>query len=84
LIQTLDAVTLNYRRCLEFDVLTAVVVKSSVFRDIMPCSPLKNQSNFQRNMSEETSMKHVFDLAACFMLVSCLAYSSTLNKEATC
>jgi hypothetical protein len=29
-----------------FEVLTAVVMKSSVFRDITPCSPLKVNSRF--------------------------------------
>jgi hypothetical protein len=34
---------------------------------------------------QETSMeKAAYSLSACFMLVSCLAYSSTLKMEATC
>jgi hypothetical protein len=32
----------------EFKVLTAVVMKSSVFWDIMPCSPLKVNRRFGR------------------------------------
>jgi hypothetical protein len=31
-----------------FEVLTTVVMKSSIFRDIMPCSPLKNNQCFRR------------------------------------
>jgi hypothetical protein len=45
-----------------FEVLTAVVMKSSVFGVITPCS----------------------NLAACIILISCLAYSSTLKMEVTC
>jgi hypothetical protein len=124
-----------------FDVLTAVVMKSPIFWDITPCSPLKvyrcfggtyrlqlqgrrisparsthNYSFFglflssgileNRNTTfrkldlfpssgegEDTysvgalrkSWSQSLDiLAACFMLVSCLAYFSTLKMEATC
>jgi hypothetical protein len=52
-----------------FDVLTAVVVKSSVFWDMTPCSLLKGNRCL---------------LAICFMLISCLVYSSALKMEATC
>jgi hypothetical protein len=49
-----------------FEVLIPVVMKSSVFWDTTPCSPLtvKKQD------------------VTCIMLVSCLAYSSTLKMEA--
>jgi hypothetical protein len=50
-----------------FEAVAAVVMKSSVFWDIMPCS----------------LMKVVF-LAACFILVSCLAYSLAWKTEAMC
>jgi hypothetical protein len=34
-------------RSVGFEVLTAVVMKSSIFRDIMPCSPLKVSRRFE-------------------------------------
>jgi hypothetical protein len=45
-------------------------VKGSVFWDIMLCSPLDAGSKQK--------------LAVCFMLISCLAYSSALKMELTC
>jgi hypothetical protein len=47
-------------------------LKSTVFRDIliMLCSPLK--------------VNWLALLGTCFMLVSCMAYSSTLKMEVTC
>jgi hypothetical protein len=51
-----------------FEVLTAVVMKSTIFWDITPCSPLK--------------VKLCLPLA--FTLVSCSAYSSTLKMLAIC
>jgi hypothetical protein len=57
-----------------YEVSTEVVMKSSVFWDIMPCSPV-NQSKFRRNMSPPSSGL----LAVCLMLVSCLAYFSTFK-----
>jgi hypothetical protein len=56
------------------EVLTAVVMKSTIFWDITPCSPL----TVRRNMSP-TSACH-----PAFTLVSCSAYSSILKMEATC
>jgi hypothetical protein len=52
-----------------FEALTAVVMKSSVFWDITQCNPLKINRCF-----EGTAL-----LDNCFMLVSCLAYSSALK-----
>jgi hypothetical protein len=49
----------------EFEVLTAVVMKSSIFWDIMLCSPLKVR----------------LCLPLAFTLVSCLAYSLTLKMK---
>jgi hypothetical protein len=37
------------------EVLTAVVVKSHIFLDIKPCSPLKIKPTFRRNMSPPIS-----------------------------
>jgi hypothetical protein len=56
-----------------FEVLTAVIRKSSVFWDITPCSPLKSLPTFRRNSAP---------LAACFH--ACSDYSSTLKMEAIC
>jgi hypothetical protein len=50
-----------------------VVMKSSLFWGMSPCSPLK-----VNDISKEKRL-----LAACFTLVSCLAYYSTL-MYATC
>jgi hypothetical protein len=47
-------------------------MKSFLFWDITPCSPLK----FNRRFAE-TAL-----LATCFTLFSCLAYSATLKMEA--
>jgi hypothetical protein len=56
------------------------LLKSSVFWYITPCSPLKVTRRF-----EGTCRLHLqVLLAAFFMLVYCLAYSSTLKVQATC
>jgi hypothetical protein len=52
------------------EVLTAVVMESSIFWDITPCSPLKVRARLC--------------LPPAFTPVSCLAYSSTLKMEAKC
>jgi hypothetical protein len=51
-----------------FEVLTSVVMKSSIFWDITSCSPLK----FSRPL-----------LASYFTLISCLGCTSTVKMEAT-
>jgi hypothetical protein len=56
-----------------FEVLTAVVMNSSVFWDVPPCSPLK----VNRQQSP-------LCLPPDFMLVSCLAYSLTPKMEVIC
>jgi hypothetical protein len=78
-----------------FEVLTAVVMKSSVFWDIMLCNPLKINLRFggtyllrihARWISQERSQckNLVTSTSTCFMLVSSLAYSSTLKLQVTC
>jgi hypothetical protein len=57
-----------------FEVITAVVKKSSTFWDITPYSPLKVNWRFEGTCP----------LATCFVLVSYLAYSLTLRREAKC
>jgi hypothetical protein len=64
----LTLIVLNGSWFVGFAVLTAVVMKSTIFWDIMPCSPLKVNR----------------ELPPAFTLVSCLAYSSTLKVEAIC
>jgi hypothetical protein len=58
---------------LEFEVLTAVVMKSSIFWDIMPCSPLIVNRRFRATC-----------LPLTFTLVSCSVYSWTMKMEAIC
>jgi hypothetical protein len=65
-----------------FDVLTAEVMKRSIFWDIMPCSPLKVNRIFGgtcrfhhqgRKMSQVRNQRDCL-LDTCFTLVPCLAY----------
>jgi hypothetical protein len=66
--------------------------KSSIFWDITPCSPLKVNRRFGRTCRCHLQVGRMIQgrnkseagrlLAACFMLVSCLDYSSTLKIEA--
>jgi hypothetical protein len=58
------------RELVEFEVLTAVVMKNSIFWDATSCNPLK--------------VKRRLMTATYLTLVSLLAYSSTLKMEATC
>jgi hypothetical protein len=44
----------HYIHCVGFEVLTAVVMKSTICWDITPCSPLKSQA-FQRHTSPPSS-----------------------------
>jgi hypothetical protein len=65
---------------------TAVVIKNSIFWDITPCSLLKFIQYFGGicGLHLKGWRLRVALLAACFMLVSCLAYSSTLKMAAIC
>jgi hypothetical protein len=76
-----------------FQVLAAVVTKGSRFWDIAPCSPLKvnwrfggpYRLNYQVwEISQKNHCEVRSKLAACFMFVCYLAYSSALKMEATC
>jgi hypothetical protein len=72
-----------------FDVLTAVVMKSSVHWDIMPCILVNVNRRFGGTSSLNIlgwRVSHTINQLQVgnFMLVSCFPYSSTLNKEATC
>jgi hypothetical protein len=54
-----------------------VVMKSSIFWDITPCSSSKINRRYRR-----ICLLHLLSLlATCFTLVSCLAYSWTLKME---
>jgi hypothetical protein len=61
-----------------FEVLTAVVMKSTTFWDITPCNPLKVNPRFGRTYRLHLQLC----LPHAFRLVSCSAYSSTLKMEA--
>jgi hypothetical protein len=65
-----------------FEVLTAVVMKRSILWDIMTCCPLEVKRRFggtsRLYLQGRSSL-----LAICFMLVSCLSYSSTLKIKMT-
>jgi hypothetical protein len=64
------------------EVFTETVIENSVFCDITPCSLLKVNRRFGGTC--RLYLLQSYRLAACFMLVSCSAYSSTLKMEATC
>jgi hypothetical protein len=59
-----------------FEVLTAVVMKSTTFWDITPCRPLKFNRRFKGT--------YYVCFPPAFTLVSCSAYYSTLKMEAIC
>jgi hypothetical protein len=61
----------------EFEALTAVVMKSTNFGDITACGPLKVNRRFGITYL-------LLCLPPAFTLVSCTAYSSTLKIEAIC
>jgi hypothetical protein len=60
-----------------FEVLTPVVMKSTIFWDITPCSPLRVNRRFGG-----TGGKQELCLPPAFTLVSSSAYFSTLKIEA--
>jgi hypothetical protein len=74
-----------------FEVHAAVVMTSSIFWDITPCSPKNVTGRYggtccihlqgERISRARNQCKAL--LATCFTLVSCMAYSSTLKLEAT-
>jgi hypothetical protein len=68
------------------DYLTRLLMESSIFWDIMQCSPLKVNRRFGKVFRLQLQVRRISSalLSTCFLLVSCLAYSSTLKMEATC
>jgi hypothetical protein len=75
-----------------FEVLAAVVAKSPVFWNITPCSALEVSPRFRgtfrlhlqnRRIRQAVNQRERWQ-AVLLLLVSCLAYSSTINTEATC
>jgi hypothetical protein len=86
----------NISMNVRFEFLTAMIVNSSIFQDIMPCSLVEVKRHFRgtyclllqgqrvsqmRNQHEAGSNA---PLIAYLMMASCLAYSSALNIEALC
>jgi hypothetical protein len=69
---------------IEFEVLTAVVMKSTIFWYITPCSPLKANRRFGRTYCLQVASRAVLSFPPAFALVSCSAYSWTLKMEAIC
>jgi hypothetical protein len=68
-------------------------LKNSKFCRITPCSHLKIKQHLEgtcrfhlqrRRISQEWNQHEISLLVTCFILVSCLDYSSTLKMEATC
>jgi hypothetical protein len=64
--------------CVGFEVPTEVVMNSYIFWDITPRNPLKINRNFRGTAGRNSAL-----FVACSVLVSDLAYSSTLKMEAT-
>jgi hypothetical protein len=76
---------LNQEFYIGFKVLKAVVMRSSIFWDIPPCSPLKVNRLFRRNISPPSSASTTkLCLPPTFTLVSFLSYSSNLRMEEIC
>jgi hypothetical protein len=72
-----------------FEVLTAVVMKSSVFWDLMPCSPLKVNQSFSGTCRHHLQGWRISQVrnqheAGSKQSSACLAYSLTLKMEVTC
>jgi hypothetical protein len=66
-----------------------VAMKSAIFRDITPCSPVKSQPVFQRNLSPPLQGQQVNHTrnqhdAGSKQSCACLAYSLTLQMDAMC
>jgi hypothetical protein len=71
--------------CDGFEILIAVTKKTFIFWDIKPCSPVKVNRRFRdicHLQFQDRRVGQVALLAAGFMLVSYLVYSSTLKREA--
>jgi hypothetical protein len=61
-------------------------LKSPLFWDIMPCSPLKVNQSFRRKCRLHLQCGRISEalLLICVMLVSCVAHYLTLKMNATC
>jgi hypothetical protein len=64
-----------------FEVLTAAIMKTSIFRDIMLRRPLQSQPTFRRIIFTPPSMSNDKSI---FILVSCWVNSWTVKTEAKC
>jgi hypothetical protein len=72
------------------NVLTAVVMKSPIFRGITPCSPLKANGCFAgtcrlhlQDQRISKAKKPALLAATCFMVFSCMSYFLILKMETT-
>jgi hypothetical protein len=61
-------------------------MKCSIFWDITPCSPFEVNQRFGGTCHLQLLGQRISQalLPTCFMLVSCLVYSSTLKMDVTC
>jgi hypothetical protein len=62
-----------------FEVLTAMAMKSSIFWDITPCSPIESQPTFRENMS--LCVPPDFTLVSCFVSFFILKMEVTYSFE---
>jgi hypothetical protein len=70
---------LQFLYSLGFEVLAVVNMKSTLFWDVMPHSLLEVHWHLRRMYCFHLQGWKITLLAACFLLVSCLVYSSTLK-----
>jgi hypothetical protein len=67
-----------------FEILTAVVVKSSVFWDVTLCSSLKVNRRFGVTYYHHIQSRNKIQLVSRWQVDLCMTYSSTLNSETKC
>jgi hypothetical protein len=76
---------------LVFEMISAVDMKTSIFRDITPCCPVKVNVRFGRTYllhlqvrrgSHGSNLHETCAICACFVVCSCLDYSFTFKVKA--
>jgi hypothetical protein len=70
-----------YELYVEFEVITAVVIRRSIFGAVTPCRPLKVDRRFEGTccLYLQGKISEILVIATCFMPISCLAYSSLIQ-----